>query len=380
MRGSSAMRARPAGRVPLGTRSPTGPSSRRSCRRRSCVGSLQALHRPDLSCAVSRIAIGSDHAGYLLKQHLIDVLEGARPRRRRPSAPTARSRSTTRRSAPLSARTVRVGRRRPGHRARAAAARASRSPPTRCAACGPRCATTSTPPGCPAQHNDANVLSMGGRIVAFGLADEILDAVARHRVRGRPPRRAVAVSRDRARRARGTIQEHESRHVRLAIRPATTELFALIDRELERQNTTLQLIASRELHLAGGAARPPARCSPTSTPRATRASATTAATRSSTRSRTSPATGPRRCSAPSTPTCSRTRAPTPTWPCTSRCSSRATRCMGMSLDHGGHLTHGSPVNVSGKLYDFVRLRLDAERRAPRLRPDPRPGPRAPARR
>jgi ribose 5-phosphate isomerase B len=24
------------------------------------------------------------------------------------------------------------------------------------------------------QHNDANVLSMGGRIVAFGLADEIL--------------------------------------------------------------------------------------------------------------------------------------------------------------------------------------------------------------
>jgi glycine hydroxymethyltransferase len=27
--------------------------------------------------------------------------------------------------------------------------------------------------------------------------------------------------------------------------------------------------------------------------------------------------------------------------------------MGMSLDHGGHLTHGSPVNVSGRLYDFV---------------------------
>ena len=27
--------------------------------------------------------------------------------------------------------------------------------------------------------------------------------------------------------------------------------------------------------------------------------------------------------------------------------------MGMSLDHGGHLTHGSPVNISGRLYDFV---------------------------
>jgi glycine hydroxymethyltransferase len=27
--------------------------------------------------------------------------------------------------------------------------------------------------------------------------------------------------------------------------------------------------------------------------------------------------------------------------------------MGMSLDQGGHLTHGSPVNASGKLYNFV---------------------------
>lgn len=27
--------------------------------------------------------------------------------------------------------------------------------------------------------------------------------------------------------------------------------------------------------------------------------------------------------------------------------------MGMSLDHGGHLTHGSPVNISGRFYDFV---------------------------
>jgi len=27
--------------------------------------------------------------------------------------------------------------------------------------------------------------------------------------------------------------------------------------------------------------------------------------------------------------------------------------MGMSLAHGGHLTHGSPVNISGKIYNFV---------------------------
>ncbi|MBV6508931.1 MAG: Serine hydroxymethyltransferase [Acidimicrobiales bacterium] len=27
--------------------------------------------------------------------------------------------------------------------------------------------------------------------------------------------------------------------------------------------------------------------------------------------------------------------------------------LGMSLDHGGHLTHGSPVNISGRTYNFV---------------------------
>ncbi len=31
--------------------------------------------------------------------------------------------------------------------------------------------------------------------------------------------------------------------------------------------------------------------------------------------------------------------------------------MGMSLDHGGHLTHGSPVNSSGKFYNFVSYGL-----------------------
>ena len=34
--------------------------------------------------------------------------------------------------------------------------------------------------------------------------------------------------------------------------------------------------------------------------------------------------------------------------------------LGMSLDHGGHLTHGSPVNFSGKLYNFVAYGVDPE--------------------
>jgi glycine hydroxymethyltransferase len=33
--------------------------------------------------------------------------------------------------------------------------------------------------------------------------------------------------------------------------------------------------------------------------------------------------------------------------------------LGMSLAHGGHLTHGSPVNLSGKLYNFVSYGLNA---------------------
>ncbi len=32
--------------------------------------------------------------------------------------------------------------------------------------------------------------------------------------------------------------------------------------------------------------------------------------------------------------------------------------LGMSLAHGGHLTHGSPVNLSGKLYNFVSYGLN----------------------
>ena len=41
--------------------------------------------------------------------------------------------------------------------------------------------------------------------------------------------------------------------------------------------------------------------------------------------------------------------------------------LGMDLSHGGHLTHGSPVNFSGQLYHFVGLRHRPEDRGDRLR-------------
>ncbi|GGG96341.1 serine hydroxymethyltransferase [Staphylococcus pragensis] len=34
--------------------------------------------------------------------------------------------------------------------------------------------------------------------------------------------------------------------------------------------------------------------------------------------------------------------------------------LGMNLSHGGHLTHGSPVNFSGKFYNFVDYEVDKE--------------------
>ena len=36
------------------------------------------------------------------------------------------------------------------------------------------------------------------------------------------------------------------------------------------------------------------------------------------------------------------------------------KVLGMNLAHGGHLTHGSPVNFSGKMYNFVQYGIDLE--------------------
>ena len=35
--------------------------------------------------------------------------------------------------------------------------------------------------------------------------------------------------------------------------------------------------------------------------------------------------------------------------------------MGMSLAHGGHLTHGSPVNISGKYFSVIDYGVDEEK-------------------
>ena len=39
---------------------------------------------------------------------------------------------------------------------------------------------------------------------------------------------------------------------------------------------------------------------------------------------------------------------------------RGDTVMGLSLDQGGHLTHGSPVNFSGQYYNFVAYHVDRD--------------------
>ena len=116
----------------------------------------------------------------------------------------------------------------------------------------------------------------------------------------------------------------------------------------------------RELRARRPCSSARARCSRTSTPRAIRASATTAAASTSTSSSSSRSTARRRCSAPSTPTSSRTPARRPTPPSTTRCWTRATRSWASRSPHGGHLTHGMKINVSGRLYDIAPYEVDRE--------------------
>ena len=134
-----------------------------------------------------RIAIGSDHAGFRLKEHLIAGPEGRRPRRRSTSAPTPRSRSTTRRSAPASGREVAAGRAERGivlgGSGQGEQISANKVRGVRAALCNDLYTAEYS-----RRHNDANVLSIGARIVAEGLADEILRVWLATDVRGRPPR------------------------------------------------------------------------------------------------------------------------------------------------------------------------------------------------
>ena len=119
-----------------------------------------------------RIAIGADHAGFLLKEHLKQTLQQA--------GHTVDDHGTVS-EAPVDyppiciavARAVAEGRADRGivlgGSGQGEQIAANKVAGTRAALCNDLYTARLS-----REHNDANVLSMGGRIVAYGLADEIL--------------------------------------------------------------------------------------------------------------------------------------------------------------------------------------------------------------
>jgi ribose 5-phosphate isomerase B len=119
-----------------------------------------------------RIAIGSDHAGYLLKQHLVGTLkdlghevddQGTHSEEPVDYPPICAGVGRTVVSGEAD-RGIVLGGSGQGEQMAANKVRGVRA-----ALCNDLYTARLS-----RQHNDANVLSIGGRIVAFGLADEIL--------------------------------------------------------------------------------------------------------------------------------------------------------------------------------------------------------------
>jgi ribose 5-phosphate isomerase B len=119
-----------------------------------------------------RIAIGSDHAGYQLKQHLVSTLQGlghevddhgtnSEESVDYPPICAAVGRAVASGAAD---RGIVLGGSGQGEQIAA-----NKVKGVRAALCNDLYTARLS-----REHNDANVLSMGGRIVAFGLADEIL--------------------------------------------------------------------------------------------------------------------------------------------------------------------------------------------------------------
>jgi ribose 5-phosphate isomerase B len=120
-----------------------------------------------------RVAIGSDHAGYLLKQHLVATLEtlghtvddhGTHSEEPVDYPPICADVGRAVASGEAD-RGIVLGGSGQGEQISA-----NKVHGVRAALCNDLYTARLS-----RQHNDANVLSMGGRIVAFGLADEILE-------------------------------------------------------------------------------------------------------------------------------------------------------------------------------------------------------------
>jgi ribose 5-phosphate isomerase B len=120
-----------------------------------------------------RIAIGSDHAGFLLKQHLVETLQKLGHEVDDQGTDSEASVDYPEICAGVG-RTVASGRADRGivlgGSGQGEQIAANKVKGVRAALCNDLYTARLS-----REHNDANVLSMGGRIVAFGLADEIIE-------------------------------------------------------------------------------------------------------------------------------------------------------------------------------------------------------------
>src|SRR5205814_1971931 len=208
------------------------------------------------------------------------------------------------------------------------------------------------PPFPPAQRRQCPLNGRPHRGVRAGRRDR--EAVVRHRVRGRPPRPAPCPDRRAGRQLRGDVMTQTEKQGWSG--QVDTELFAIVERELERQNTTIQLIASENF------------ASP----------AVLTATGSVLTNKYSEGYPGKRYYGGNqvideVEDLARTRARelfaaehANVQPHSGANANMAVyfallqpgdKVMGMRLDQGGHLTHGSPANASGKLYQFVAYGL-----------------------
>ena len=141
---------------------------------------------------------------------------------------------------------------------------------------------------------------------------------------------------------------------------ADPEVWKAISGENQRQEDHVELIASENYASPRGARGAGLASSPTSTPKAIRASATTAAANTSTSSSSSPSSAPRSSFGAEYANVQPHSGAQANQAVYFAALKPGDTILGMTLAHGGHLTHGSPVNFSGKLYKVVSYGVDAE--------------------
>ena len=131
---------------------------------------------------------------------------------------------------------------------------------------------------------------------------------------------------------------------------------AMMD-EYNRQRRNIELIASENFVSPAVMAGDGDAVLPINMLRAIPASVTTAGASVLTWSRISPASAHASCLAPTMPMFSRIRGASANNAVYFALVKPGDTVMGMNLAHGGHLTHGSPVNISGSYYNIVPYSL-----------------------